>query len=138
MKYSYNWLQTHIEEKLPDVASLKETIIFHAFEVEDVETVDDDSVLDIKVLPDRAHDALSHYGMAREIAGLLKLTLKPLELKPLPSTDLDMNVEIKSDLCRRYIAIKMDGIKVAPSPDWLKQSLETIGQKAYCMSRHFF
>ncbi len=130
MKYSYNWLQTHIEEKLPDVASLKETIIFHAFEVEDVETVDDDSVLDIKVLPDRAHDALSHYGMAREIAGLLKLTLKPLELKPLPSTDLDMNVEIKSDLCRRYIAIKMDGIKVAPSPDWLKQSLETIGQKS--------
>ncbi len=130
MKYSYNWLQKHIEEELPPVESLKETIIFHAFEVESVEKVGDDTVMDIKVLPDRAHDCLSHYGMAREIAGLCKLTLKPLELTPLPTMDLKTPVEIKSDLCRRYIAIKMDGVKVGPSPEWLKTALETIGQKS--------
>ncbi len=130
MKYSYTWLQKHIEEKLPAVESLKETIIFGAFEVESVEKVGDDTVMDIKVLPDRAHDCLSHYGMAREIAGLCKLTLKPLELTPLPTMDLKTPIEIKSDLCRRYIAIKMDNVKVGPSPAWLKTALETIGQKS--------
>jgi phenylalanyl-tRNA synthetase beta chain len=130
MKYSYNWLQKHIEEKLPEVESLKETIIFGAFEVESVEKIGDDTVMDIKVLPDRTHDCLSHYGMAREIAGLCKLTLKALELTALPTMDLKTPVEIKSDLCRRYIAIKMDGVKVGPSPEWLKTALETIGQKS--------
>jgi phenylalanyl-tRNA synthetase beta chain len=130
MKYSYNWLQKHIQEKLPAVESLKETIIFHAFEVESVETVGDDTILDIKVLPDRAHDCLSHYGMAREIAGLCKLTLKPLEFTSLPASDLDIKVEVESDLCRRYIAIKIDGVIVAPSPEWLKTALESVGQKS--------
>lgn len=130
MKYSYNWLQKHIEEKLPDPESLKETIIFHAFEVEDTEFVDDDTIMDIKVLPDRAHDCLSHYGMAREVAGLLGLTLKPLAPTVLPEKPLDMKVEVQSELCRRYIAIKMENVNIGPSPAWLAKALTSIGQKS--------
>ncbi len=130
MKYSYNWLQKHIEEKLPDPESLKQTIIFGAFEVEDMEMVDDDTIMDIKVLPDRAHDALGHYGMAREVAGLLGLTLKPLAPTVLPEKPLDLKVEVQSELCRRYIAIKMESVNVGPSPAWLAKALTNIGQKS--------
>ncbi len=130
MKYSYNWLQSHIEEPLPTPEALKEKIIFGAFEVESLEAKGDDTIFDIKVLPDRASDCLSHYGMAREIAGLCKFTLKQRKYKLLPATDLDTKVDITSDLCRRYIAIKVDGVKVAPSPAWLVQALESVGQKS--------
>ncbi len=141
MKYSYTWLQSHIEESLPKPEVLKEKIIFGAFEVESAEQVGDlpaltkvreqagDTIFDIKVLPDRAGDCLSHYGMAREIAGLLGLTLKTTE-RTLPSIDLLLPVEVKSDLVRRYMAIRMDGVKVMPSPQWLKDALESVGQRS--------
>ncbi|MBP6858046.1 MAG: phenylalanine--tRNA ligase subunit beta [Candidatus Pacebacteria bacterium] len=136
MKISYNWLQRHIEEKLPEVEVLKEKIIFHAFEVESVEQYKDDHILDIKVLPDRAHDCLGHAGMAREVAGLLGLTFTSYPLPDLtaqaglPEKELEMKVEIQSDLCRRYIAVEMSGVKVGPSPDWLKDAIESLGAKS--------
>jgi phenylalanyl-tRNA synthetase beta subunit len=138
MKYSYQWLQSHIEEKLPTPESLKETIIFHAFEVESIEIAGDDTVFDIKVLPDRAGDCLSHYGIARELAGLLKLTLKEKTLSSLPDISESgpaavptvVSLELKSDLCRKYLAIRIDGVQVGPSPEWLKQKLEAIGQRS--------
>lgn len=130
MKISYNWLQRHIEEKLPDPESLKQTIIFHAFEVEDMQKVGDDTVMDIKVLPDRAHDCLGHAGMAREVAGLLGLTFISYPLPELPVVPLTTKVEIQSDVCRRYIAIEMKDIKVGPSPAWLKDAIESVGMRS--------
>lgn len=130
MKISYNWLQGHIEEKLPEVESLKQTIIFHAFEVEDMEEKGGDTIMDIKVLPDRAHDCLGHAGMAREIAGLLGLTIKNFTLPELPTTPLSTKIEIQSDICRRYIAVEMTGVNVGPSPDWLKDAVESVGLRS--------
>jgi len=130
MKISYNWLQNHIEEKLPKPAELAETIIFHAFEVEDIEIKNDDTIMDIKVLPDRAHDCLSHHGIARELANLLKLSLKETTQYSLPETPLSTKIEIKSDLCKRYTAISMSNVSVGPSPVWLKEKLESLGQKS--------
>lgn len=130
MKISYNWLQNHIEEKLSSPDSLRETIIFHAFEVEDVEEKNGDTIFDIKVLPDRAHDCLSHKGVAKEIAGLLGLTLKKFDLPVLPTTPLSTKVEIQTDLVRRYLAIEMTGVKIGPSPEWLKNALESVGARS--------
>ena len=130
MKISYNWLQNHIEEKLPEPEKLKEVIIFHAFEVESTEKIKSDTIFDIKVLPDRAHDCLGHLGVAREVSGLLGLTIKKYPVLPLPKEPLSIKVEIQSDLCRRYIAIEMSGVKVGPSPDWLKEALESIGARS--------
>lgn len=130
MKISYNWLQRHIEEKLPSAESLKETIIFHAFEVESEEQVGSDTIFDIKVLPDRAHDCLGHTGMAREIAGILGLTFTTYPLPELPNMPFSTNIEIQSDLCRRYIAIEMKDVKVGPSPDWLRDAIEAVGVRS--------
>lgn len=131
MKYSYNWLQRHSKEPLPPVNELIEKIIFHAFEVEEVETVGNDTVMEIKVLPDRAADCLSHAGMAREIAGLLNLTFVPAPIDiEFPTEKLNIPIKIESDVCDRYCAVRIDGVKIGPSPDWLKDALESIGQKS--------
>jgi phenylalanyl-tRNA synthetase beta chain len=130
MKVSYNWLQNHIEQKLPSPEEVKEKIIFHAFEVEDVEEKNGDTIFDIKVLPDRAHDCLSHAGIAKELAGLLGLTLKKFDLPKLPTTPLSTKVEIQTDLVRRYMVIEMSGVKIGPSPEWLKSALESVGARS--------
>mgnify|MGYP003553569685 FL=1 len=69
MKISYNWIQSYIVEPLPEPAELAEKIISGAFEVEEIKVLGDDTVFEIKTLPDRNHDCLSHPGIAREIAG---------------------------------------------------------------------
>lgn len=54
MKISYKWLQSYFEEKLPAPEALAERITFSFAEIEGVEKKGDDTILDIKVLPDRA------------------------------------------------------------------------------------
>lgn len=130
MKYSYEWLQEHIEQKLPDADELKEKIIFHAFEVESVERVETDTVFDIAVLADRAGDCLSAYGMAREIAGLYGYTLKKTTHQLLPQEPVQFPIEIQHDASRRYLAIKIEGVSVSKSPAWLSRKLERIGQQS--------
>lgn len=130
MKISYNWLQRHIEESLPSAEKIGELIHDRAFEVESLENIGDDTIFDFAVLPDRAHDCLGHAGIAREIAGLLGLTFISYPLPNLPEKEPNIKVEVQSDLCRRYIAIEMKGVKVGPSPDWLKDALESVGAKS--------
>ncbi len=132
MKISYNWLQSHIAEPLPEPAELAEKIIFGAFEVEEKEVVGDDTIFEIKVLPDRAHDCLSHQGMAREIAGLLgSQFIDPTEKFIIPeSQSTKLEVNIQTDLCRRYSARIIRNVKIGPSPDWIVKHLESIGQKS--------
>ena len=145
MKISYNWLQSCIEETIPKPEELAEKIIFGAFEVEEChpsasqglgtspykgEDSESDWILDIKVLPDRAHDCLSHYGIAKEVCGLLGLNLKKFEFKNHESVESDVKVSIESDVCRRYIARKMFNVKVGESPAWLVERLESIGQRS--------
>lgn len=135
MKVSYEWLQTFFEEgALPSAEDLAETLIFHAYEVEGVEEVGDDKVLDIDVLPNRAADSLSHRGIAREISTLTNIPMKrdPLQDHPelIPTTDSVAVALDKDASCSYYIAVHVTGVKVGPSPDWLKKRLETIGQKS--------
>ena len=90
----------------------------------------DDVTFDLKVTPNRA-DCLSHYGLAREVACLLGRPLK--EVKPEPvlstqSTKAKIQLEVKAaDLCPRYTGRYIQGIKVGPSPAWLKNRLESVG-----------
>ncbi len=134
MKVSKSWLQTYFDTPLPATDELVRRITFGIFEVEGVEQVGADDVLDVKVLPDRSSYALSHRGIAKEISALLGVPLKkdPLH-ESLPSWDLSklLTVEVgKPDLCPRYMGAVMRGVTVGPSPEWLKRSLETLGQRS--------
>lgn len=87
---------------------------------------DSDTLLELEVTPNRP-DLLSHYGMARELATLLKTPLKPLEI-PAVSTTAATSVRIDAPAaCPLYSAVRISGITIKESPAWLKQRLESIG-----------
>lgn len=131
MLFSYNWLKEYISD-IPSITELEQAIIFHAFEVESASSFGEDFLLDIKVLPDRAHDCLSHLGIAREIGAIFDLPLKIKDLKNDFALGKAQNLNIKieaSSACRRYVGLRVGGIKIEESPSWLKDKLEAIGQR---------
>lgn len=130
MKISYNWLQDYFEEKLPSPEEIGEGIIFHSFEVEEVEKVGNDTILDIKVLPDRAHDCLSHFGIAKEVSAIFDIKLADKNLDKFESSNTDLQIEVQDEKCIRYMGRIIKNVKVSESPDWLKEKLNAIGQKS--------
>jgi phenylalanyl-tRNA synthetase beta chain len=141
MRYSYNWLkELSGTKKSPE--KVVEDLTFHSFEVESLEKIRGDAIIDIKVLPDRAHDAMSHVGVAREIAVLegKKLDFDGLKLKNVETQHAaskrraggaSLRIEIKDKKsCPRYIGAVMTNIEVNDSPDWMKKRLEASGIRA--------
>ncbi len=131
MKVSREWLQKFFEKPLPEAQILADALTFHAFEIESVEN----DILDVKVLPNRGHDCLSHRGIAKELSAILdvKLVAYPYgitntELEP--KTDALKIVVENPQLCPRFSAAYIAGLKVEPSPEWLRKALESVGQKS--------
>ena len=134
MKISCAWLQSFFNDPLPPAHDLAEVLSFHAFEVEGIEEKNGDSVLDVKVLPNRGHDCLSHRGVAKELSAILNIPLAADPLKAeisgfTKSQYVTVSVE-NPELCPRYIAGYIRGIKVGSSPAWLRERLASIGQKS--------
>lgn len=73
MKISYKQLQTYFSDTLPTPEVIADAFTFHAFEIESTEKEGDDTIMDIKVLPDRACYAKSYEGIARELSTILGL-----------------------------------------------------------------
>lgn len=133
MKYSYAWLQEYFDRPLPSADDLLRTITTKAFEVEEVEVKNADTVCEVKVLPDRSHDALAHRGMAREIAVLCDIPPKSLAPKKYTQNNTVPVVEVAIEdnrRCPRYIGVRVDNITVSLSPEWLREKLEAIGQRS--------
>ena len=134
MLFSYNWLQEYIKNKLPRPEKLAELLTMHSFEVEGIKKVGDDFVLNVDILPNRAHDCLCHIGLMREIGAILKK--KTINYKTLQKEKLiakkgslkPVKIEIQSPLLvPRYSALVIEGIEIKESPKWLKARLEAIG-----------
>lgn len=131
MKISYNWLQKYFKEKLPSPEDVASGIIFHSFEVEEVEKVGDDTVFEIKILPDRAHDCLSHWGIAKEISAIFNIPIMDTTGSPVENkSNSDLVIDVKDSNCRRYMGRVVKDVKVGPSPEWLSNALSSIGQKS--------
>ena len=136
MKFSKAWLQEYIVETLPSDEVIVEVLNKKAFEVEETIPLADDTVFDIKVLPNRAHDSLGHHGMAYELCASLALTFnKEKEVKEDVSF-FDKSVALvpvvieDATLCTRFMAVRIDNVVVTESPLWLKRRLEAIGQRS--------
>ena len=100
--------------------------------IDAVEQHDGDAVLDVEV-PSNRPDCLSHVGIAREVAvienGRMRLPASE-QVKTEGRAESFTSVEIKDpDLCPRYAARLVRGVKIGPSPEWLAKRLETIGQR---------
>lgn len=129
MRVSVTWLQEFIDAPL-SVDAVVYALEMAGLGIEGVEHEGDDVVLDLEVTPNRS-DWLSVYGVARELAAMLQVPLKPLEVRvheagePI-SAYTSVTVEAP-DLCPRYSARLVLGVKVDESPAWLKRKLEASG-----------
>ncbi|MDH5442331.1 MAG: phenylalanine--tRNA ligase subunit beta [Candidatus Heimdallarchaeota archaeon] len=134
MKISYNWLQSYFEKPLPPVTELDSIIALHSFETEGIENVDGDNVIDIDVLPNRAHDCLSHMGIAKEVSALLgdrEIIERYKHDKEYPKSEINLDVDIQNtEKCRRYMGRVIENIKIGETPDWIKNFLTAVGQQS--------
>ncbi|MDF1497410.1 MAG: phenylalanine--tRNA ligase subunit beta [Patescibacteria group bacterium] len=94
--------------------------------------LDGDVVMDIEVTSNRP-DSMGMVGIAREAAAILDVpfTYKPSDLKvPFSKGGSKGGIKLKieaKDACSRYIGTRIDGVKVGPSPWWLKRRLLSAG-----------
>jgi len=132
MRIVYNWLKEFVEVK-ERAADLRGKLSLAGIAIDAVEDSAAGPVLDAEITANRP-DCLGHYGMAREVAAIYRLPVKPLQPQLKEATDkaaAATRVDIESpDLCGRYTARILRGVKIQPSPDWLRQRLEAIGQNS--------
>ena len=131
MLISYNWLRELTGTKLGP-QEVRERLTNVGLAVDAVEDRAGDFVLDVEV-PSNRGDCLSHVGIAREVAVIEKTKVQSPKSEvenPKGKTNDFAAVEIRDpDLCPRYAARVVRGVKIAPSPEWLTKRLETIGQR---------
>src|ERR1700675_332958 len=130
MKVLYNWLKEFVDlTATPE--DLRTRLSLSGTAVEALEQTPAGPLLDAELTSNRG-DCLGHYGIAREAAALYRLALKPVEAYPREVAEhasAATRVDIESpELCGRYTARVLRGVKVGPSPDWLRQRLEALGQ----------
>ena len=132
MKISYNWLGELVQLTL-NPKELAERMTMVGFAVESVERLGDDHILDFDLTSNRP-DALSHRGIAREAALVCGTSLKQTEValsgKRRAASSLAAVEILDPALCPRYAARVIRGVKVGPSPKWLVDRLESIGQRS--------
>ncbi len=134
MKISCDWLQSFFKKKLPSPEKLADLLTMHSFETEISGKSEGDCVLDVDVLPNRAHDCLSHLGIAKEVAALTDYQLDEVDYSKKIKEDKNLSVndiikikiKDKND-CPRYIARAILDVKIAPSPDWIQKRLRVCG-----------
>ncbi|MBD1922318.1 phenylalanine--tRNA ligase subunit beta [Microcoleus sp. FACHB-831] len=89
----------------------------------------DDVILDLTSTANRA-DALSMVGVAREVAALTGATVRIPQAPEVsvPSENGNLNLRISApQACPAYIGTVIEGVKIAPSPAWLQQRLQSAG-----------
>ncbi len=139
MNISYNWLKDLIDIEL--TAEETATALTRVgLAVEGTHLFGDDQVFDIDLTSNRP-DCLSHLGVARELRVITGNDLHPVSQIGEPEVELDAVpfpavlapdvVKIEDpDLCYRFTARIIRGVKIGPSPDWLVKRLEAVGERS--------
>lgn len=133
MKVLYSWLQDHVTTPLPQIDAAAEILTAHVGEVDELIAVHNDTVIDIKILPDRAHYLLSHQGIARELAYFSGSEFNAARKTPLVPTlgALKRGVRIEApERCVRYCAQEITNVSIPDTPPAIATRLEAIGQKS--------
>ncbi len=109
-----------------------------------------DAILEAEITPNRP-DCLGHIGVARELGAAAGRDFKANFMPPYiegvqpPAGELiDIAIDVP-DLCSRFVAVPITGVKVGPSPDWVQRRLRAAGVRpisnvvdatAYVMLEH--
>src|SRR6185369_2338659 len=132
MKISLSWLKEFVD--IPDdPETLGRKVTSVGVAVDTIEKSGDDTIYEFDVTTNRP-DCLSHLGIAREISAIYGAPLHEPRFDLRQTGDDTSNVfgiEIADpDLCGRYCARYIEGVRIGPSPEWLKKRLEAIGQRS--------
>ena len=129
MKIVYNWLKDFVNVTAPP-DELASRLALSGTNIGGLESGPHGPVMDAEVSSNRP-DCLGHYGIAREVSAIYKLPLKSVAPKPVEGSAKAgeaVRVEIRSpELCGRFTARVIRGVKIQPSPKWLKDRLEASG-----------
>jgi phenylalanyl-tRNA synthetase beta chain len=91
-----------------------------------------DTIFDVAVTPNRA-DCLSLIGIAREVAALTgKAVREPDIAYPQEGAPIEGKVSVEiadPDLCSRYVATLIEGVRIGPSPAWMQERLVAAGMR---------
>jgi phenylalanyl-tRNA synthetase beta chain len=132
MRVSYRWLQELVDFDLSP-RELAEKLTMLGLAVDRVDEVEGDVLLELDVTSNRP-DCLSHLGVAREIAALCGTSVRHPETRveeDREETARAASVEIwDPDLCPRYVARVIRDVRVGPSPRWVVERLERLGQRS--------
>ncbi len=129
MLVSWNWLKQYVPLTM-SAAELERRLMMAGLNHESTAEVGGDLAIDLEVTSNRP-DCLGHIGIAREVAVLWgsDLTL-PAAQPPEGKTPVDKLVKVRidcPDLCLRYTARVVCGVKIGPSPKAIVRRLETVG-----------
>jgi phenylalanyl-tRNA synthetase beta chain len=132
MKFSLEWIREYVDDGLPP-AEVGARLTAVGIPLDGIERVGDDTVFDFDVTTNRV-DCMNHLGLARELAAATGAKLREPDAEVTEAPDLSAaktaSVAVESeDLCGRYTARVIAGVKVGPSPAWLLRRLAAIGQR---------
>ena len=102
-----------------------------ALGVEVVSLYPGDTRIELEITPNRP-DCLSMWGVARDVSCLLSTPAQLPEIG-IPECDIpvdDLVTVENMELCPRYIGRVIENVKIGPSPDWLKERLESVGLRS--------
>jgi phenylalanyl-tRNA synthetase beta chain len=132
MKILYNWLKELVDVAAP-ADEVRQRLSAAGVVVDTVEESPAGPRLDVDLTTNRP-DCMGHYGIARELSAIYRVPLKTPQpkLKEIPTkAESATRVEIECpDLCGRFTARVIRGVKVQPSPEWLKLRLEALGMNS--------
>jgi phenylalanyl-tRNA synthetase beta chain len=129
MKIVYNWLKDFVDiSASPD--ELASRLALSGTNIGGVEKGLLGAVIEAEVSSNRP-DCLGHYGIAREVSAVYKLPLRSVVPKPaegVAKASDSARVDILApELCGRFTARVIRGVKIQPSPAWLRERLEASG-----------
>ena len=132
MKTSLEWLSQYLPGPIT-AQDAAHALTHGGLPVEVIETVGDDTVIDVEVTSNRS-DCLSIVGVARELAALLnrefvdvKLPTSPNDGAAASDTGLTAVGIDAPELCPHYTARVIRGVKIGPSPVWMQRRLTAVG-----------
>src|SRR5947209_7378788 len=123
MKISPAWLHEFADIKVP-LRQLADELTHTGTAVESISGEGDSAVFEMEITTNRV-DAMNHYGVARECSAIYDLDLKSIQPKlPAAKSAAAFPIEIaEPELCARYTARVIHGVKIGPSPQRIRQRL---------------
>jgi len=132
MRISLNWLTDYLDVRMP-ASELADLLTRVGVSCEKTIETPSDVVLDLEITSNRP-DLLGHIGVARELAAVTGEEFRPPKIADLPTEgrveDLTSVEVLAPDLCPRYTARVIRGVRVTPSPAWMVDRLEATGLRS--------